>query len=86
MKQVENQLTKLIFPIGKHKGEPIYKVVEDATYCNWIIKQEWFKKQYPDIQKLMLSVQPKPSRKKTKKVVHTALLNVRLNPLAICLN
>jgi hypothetical protein len=76
----------ILFPIGKHKGEPIAKVIEDSTYCKWLLKQAWFAKQYPKLQKIIIIESPKPVKIKRKKVKHKAILYVKSNPLAICLN
>jgi hypothetical protein len=82
---MENQF-EIIFPIGKHKGEPITKVIEDITYCNWLTKQVWFAKKYPVLQKIIIIGNSKAIKTKRKKVIHKPLVSVRANPLVICLN
>lgn len=38
------------FPFGKHKGRPITEVVQtDRSYIMWVLKQDWAKKDYPDL-------------------------------------
>ena len=34
------------FPVGKYKGKNISQVLRDRKYCEWLIKQDWFKDQY----------------------------------------
>lgn len=80
------QHIKILFPIGKHKGEPIAKVIEDTTYCKWLTNQVWFAKKYPELQKIIIIGNPKVIKPKKKKVIHKPLLLVRANPLGICLN
>ena len=83
---MQEQHIEIIFPIGKHKGEPIANVIEDATYCKWLLKQVWFAKQYPELQKIIITENPKPIKIKRKKIRHKATLYVRANPMGICLN
>ena len=83
---MEQQQFEIIFPIGKHKGEPIAKVIEDTTYCIWLSKQVWFAKKYPELQKIIIIGNPKVIKLKRKKVIHKPILFVRANPLVICLN
>jgi len=83
---MEQQHIEIIFPIGKHKGEPIAKVLEDSIYCKWLLKQAWFAKQYPKLQEIIVIENPKPIKRKRKKVNHKAILYVKSNPMGICLN
>ena len=83
---MEEQHIEIIFPIGKYKGEPIAKVIEDTTYCKWLLKQEWFSKQYPELQKMIILERPKVIRPSKKKVHHKPVLYIKSNPVGICLN
>ena len=83
---MEGLRVEIIFPIGKHKGEPIAKVIEDTTYCKWLLKQEWFAKQYPELQKIIFLELPKVIRPRRKVVHHNPVLYIKSNPMGICLN
>ena len=83
---MEQQNIEIIFPIGKHKGEPIAKVIEDSTYCKQLLKQAWFEKHYPELQKIIVIENQKPIKIKRKKITYKAILYVKSNPMGICLN
>jgi len=43
------------FPMGKHRGESLARVIdEDFYYCVWIIQQAWFQNKYPDLLEILL--------------------------------
>ena len=53
-KEFHQQLLKTKFPIGKHRGESMIRVLEDTEYCEWLKDQKWFQKKYPDLQEIIL--------------------------------
>ena len=43
------------FPIGKHRGESLARVLdEDLNYCGWIIQQQWFQNKYHDLLEILV--------------------------------
>ena len=46
--EFHQQLLTAKFPMGKHRGESLARViVEDINYCIWVIQQAWFQEKYP---------------------------------------
>ena len=76
----------IIFPLGKHKGEPISKVIEDTNYCRWLSEQEWFSKGFPELKRILVRGRLNIMKRGTKKVKHKPILHVKSNPIGICLN
>ena len=83
---MEKQGTLIKFPIGKHKGEPISKVIEDTNYCDWLSRQEWFSKKFPELQRMMAMGRPKVILRSRKRVTHKPVMYIKSNPEGICLN
>jgi hypothetical protein len=53
--EFHQQLLTAKFPMGKHRGESLARVVdEDINYCIWVIQQGWFQNRYPDLMGIML--------------------------------
>lgn len=50
----EPERTTHIFPIGKHRGEPIELVMADRQYVEWIMAQPWFREKYAPIYNIMV--------------------------------
>ena len=47
---------KLTF--GKYRNQELSKVYEDTSYKNWLLKQQFFKKQYSDEYQYLLNYKP----------------------------
>lgn len=46
-----------MFPVGQYKGSDVEEVVkEDPDYVNWIQRQSWFKRNYPDIHRRIVAL------------------------------
>lgn len=39
-------LTQELLTFGKYKGFTVESVLKDRKYCEWLVKQEWFEKNY----------------------------------------
>jgi uncharacterized protein (DUF3820 family) len=52
--EFHQQLLKTKFPIGKHRGKSMIRVMEDTTYCEWLKDQAWFQNKYPELQEIIL--------------------------------
>lgn len=40
------ELNQDTITFGKYKGESLYKVLKDRSYCAWLLEQEWFENNY----------------------------------------
>lgn len=52
---------------GKYKGQTLDKMLKDRTYCNWILKEEWFEKNYEYLYNRVLQYNPRSFFVKNKK-------------------
>ena len=34
---------------GKYKGEPVEALIDDKSYCDWLMNQSWFEERYPEM-------------------------------------
>lgn len=42
-------LTENTITFGKYTGKDIKEVLKDRNYCQWLLKQDWFQKNYPGL-------------------------------------
>lgn len=42
-----------VVPIGKYRGQPIERLLEDQPYSEWLLAQSWFLDRYADLAQLM---------------------------------
>ena len=47
-------------PFGKYKGQPASVLANDERYCNWLVGQSWFPKQYNKVYNLIVNNFVKP--------------------------
>jgi len=45
---------------GKYKNKTLREVLRDRSYCTWILKQEWFQKNYPYLHNRVQEYEPLP--------------------------
>jgi hypothetical protein len=43
-----------VVPFGKHKGEPVERLLADRQYLDWLLQQPWFAVRYPEIHNLII--------------------------------
>jgi len=41
---------------GKYKDRPVYELLQDRTYMEWLLNQHWFAGRYPDIHSAVMDV------------------------------
>lgn len=44
--EIKEVLTEDVFTFGKYKDLGLETVLRDRKYCNWLVQQDWFEKQY----------------------------------------
>lgn len=54
-----SNLTIDTITFGKYKGQTLDKMLKDRTYCNWILKEEWFEKNYEYLYNRVLQYNPR---------------------------
>lgn len=37
-----------VMPFGKYRDEPMDVVLDDPTYCLWLVSQKWFEWDFPE--------------------------------------
>ena len=45
--------TALTVPFGKYKGQPVEVMAADASYCEWLTGQKWFRGKYRDLYRAL---------------------------------
>lgn len=54
-----SNLTIDTITFGKYKGELLYKMLKDRAYCNWLLKEDWFEKNYEYLYMRVLEYNPR---------------------------
>jgi hypothetical protein len=44
-----------IFPLKKYKGEPMEVVLQDREYCDWLVKQPWFRDKFASYYQIIIN-------------------------------
>ena len=44
-----------IMPFGKYRGAPLDAVRDDTAYADWLLRQRWFREQYPTHREYLLA-------------------------------
>jgi hypothetical protein len=53
------ELTTDTITFGKYKNQSLDKLLRDRTYCNWILQEEWFEKNYEYLYNKILNYNPR---------------------------
>jgi predicted 3-demethylubiquinone-9 3-methyltransferase (glyoxalase superfamily) len=56
---VNSNLTIETITFGKYKGQILDKMLKDRTYCNWLLKEDWFEKNYEYLYRRVLEYNPR---------------------------
>ena len=54
----KDQLNTDSITFGKYKDNTLQEVLKDRSYCKWLLKQEWFEKNYTYLHKRVLEYEP----------------------------
>lgn len=54
---MENKL----FPLKKHKDQPMEIVLKDRNYCEWLTTQDWFREKYQSFYQIIINNFGEPS-------------------------
>lgn len=57
MKKNELSINSITF--GKYKGDILENMLKDRNYCNWLINEEWFQKNYEYLYNQVLNYNPR---------------------------
>ena len=44
-----------IVPFGKYKGQPVERMMADASYCEWALAQPWFRERFAALFALIVN-------------------------------
>lgn len=55
---INKELSIDTITFGKYKGKSIDIMLKDRTYCNWIIQEEWFEKNYEYLYNKVINYKP----------------------------
>lgn len=58
-----------IVPFGKYQGQPVERLAEDKTYCDWLTQQSWLPQRHPELYAVIINNFQEP----TETPVHNAM-------------
>lgn len=44
-----------LVPFGRYRGQPLDQMLNDQSYVEWLVKQDWFVQRFPDIHSITMN-------------------------------
>lgn len=54
-------MNQAIVPFGKYRNQPVELMVQDASYMDWLLAQDWFKSRYQSLYMVVVNNGQAPS-------------------------
>jgi hypothetical protein len=64
-----------LVPFGKYKGQPIEVLAQDASYCDWLTSQNWFREKFKSFYQIIINNFGEPNETPEHNLLQTRFLD-----------